>query len=124
MLPNMDVKPLAGTAAAARTSLMPVGRLLRPASIAVVGISAEPGSFGATMLSSLKSFETAGAIHRVSRSRSEVFGRPCVASIDDLPMDIDLAVLCLPRAGVRDAIAACGRRRIGGRDVFWSGFVW
>jgi acetate---CoA ligase (ADP-forming) len=96
---------------------------LRPASIAIVGISPEPGSFGATMLSSLKSFEYGGAIHLVSRSRSDVFGRPCVPSIDDLPMDVDLAVLCLPRAGVHDAIAACGRRRIGGAIVFASGFA-
>jgi acyl-CoA synthetase (NDP forming) len=118
----MDVKPVA-TAGMRRTGLMPVGRLLRPASIAIVGISPEPGSFGATMLSSLKSVEYGGAIHLVSRSRSEVFGRPCVPSIDDLPTDIDLAVLCLPGAGVHDAVAACGRRRIGGAVVFASGFA-
>jgi acyl-CoA synthetase (NDP forming) len=118
----MDVKPVVTTEAAG-TGLMPVGRLLRPASIAIVGISPEPGSFGATMLSSLKSFEYNGAVHLVSRSRSEVFGRPCVPSIDELPMDVDLAVLCLPRAGVRDAVAACGRRRIGGAIVFASGFA-
>src|SRR6516162_5548111 len=119
----MDVKPVAATAGAAITGLMPVARLLRPASIAIVGISPEPGSFGATMLSSLKSFDYRGAIHLVSRSRSEVFGRPCVPSIDDLPMDVDLAVLCLPGAGVQDAIAACGRRRIGSAIVFASGFA-
>src|SRR5215472_13449252 len=118
----MDAKPVV-TADAAKSALMPVGRLLRPASIAVVGISPEPGSFGATMLSSLRSFEYCGAIHLVSRSRREVFGRPCVPSIDDLPMDVDLAVLCLPRAGVHDAVAACGRRRIGGAIVFASGFA-
>jgi acyl-CoA synthetase (NDP forming) len=119
----MDVKPVAATAGAAITGLMPVARLLRPTSIAIVGISPEPGSFGATMLSSLKSFDYCGAIHLVSRSRNEVFGRPCVPSIEDLPLDVDLAVLCLPRAGVHDAIAACGRRRIGGAIVFASGFA-
>src|SRR5215471_1650372 len=118
----MDVKPVA-TVDPVRTGLTPVGRLLRPASIAIVGISPEPGSFGGTMLSSLKSVEYGGAIHLVSRSRSEVFGQPCVPSIDDLPMDIDLAVLCLPRAGVHDGVAACGRRRIGGAIVFASGFA-
>jgi acetate---CoA ligase (ADP-forming) len=119
----MDVRPAAAAREAARTGLTPVGRLLRPRSIAIVGISPEPGSFGATMLSSLNSFDYNGAIHLVSRTRSEVFGRPCVPSIDDLPMDVDLAVLCLPRAGVRDAIGACGRRRIGGAIVFAAGFA-
>jgi acyl-CoA synthetase (NDP forming) len=118
-----DVKSGAVMHDAAPTNLMRVDRLLRPASIAIVGISPEPASFGVTMLSSLKSFDYSGAIHLVSRRSSEVFGRPCVPSIDDLPMGVDLAVLCLPRAGVLDAIAACGRRRIGGAIVFASGFA-
>jgi acyl-CoA synthetase (NDP forming) len=104
-------------------STLPVGRLLRPRSIAIVGVSPEPGSIGATMFSSLRSFDYGGAVHLVSRSRSEVFGQPCLPSIDDLPMDVDLAVLCLPRAGVLDAVAACGRRHIGGAIVFASGFA-
>jgi len=119
----MDVKPSAAAHDTGMTEPLPVNRLLRPSSIAIVGISSEPGSFGATMLSSLKSFDYRGAIHLVSRSRSEVFGRPCVPSIDDLPMDVDLAVLCLPGAGVHAAIAACGRRRVGGAIVFASGFA-
>ena len=119
----MDTKSIATKADVAKSALVPVSRLLRPRSIAIVGISPEPGSFGATMLSSLKSFDYRGAIHLVSRSRSEAFGQPCAPSIDDLPMDIDLAVLCLPCAGVRDAITACGRRRIGSAIAFASGFA-
>jgi acyl-CoA synthetase (NDP forming) len=46
-----------------------------------------------------------------------------VPTIDDLPMDVDLAVLCLPRAGIHDAVAACGRRGIGGVVVYASGFA-
>jgi len=102
---------------------LPVARLIRPRSIAILGISPEAGSHGAAMLSSLVSFGYGGTVHLVSRSRREAFGRACVASIDDLPMDIDLAVLCVPGAAVGDAIAACGRRRIGGAIVFASGFA-
>jgi acyl-CoA synthetase (NDP forming) len=107
----------------ARRAAVPVGRLLHPASIAIVGVSPEPGSFGAAALSSLASFDYPGTIHLVSRSRSEVNGRPCVPTIDDLPPGIDLAVLCLPRAGVLDAIAACGRRRIGAAVAYAAGFA-
>src|ERR1700678_2673598 len=70
---KMDVRPAAAAREAARTGLTPVGRLLRPRSIAIVGISPEPGSFGATMLSSLNSFDYNGEIHLVSRTRGEVF---------------------------------------------------
>ncbi|MEA3024391.1 MAG: hypothetical protein QOK01_3243 [Alphaproteobacteria bacterium] len=100
-----------------------VARLLRPRSIAIVGISPEPASFGANVLASLKSFDYRGAIHLVSRGRTEVLGRACVAAIDDLPPGIDVAVLCVPRAAVSEAVAACGRRRVGGAIVFASGFA-
>jgi acyl-CoA synthetase (NDP forming) len=100
-----------------------IARLIRPQSIAIVGISPEAGSHGAAMLKSLAGFGYGGAIHLVSRNRREVFGRPCAAAIDDLPMGIDLAVLCVPRAAVMDAVAACGRRRIGGAIVYASGFA-
>jgi acyl-CoA synthetase (NDP forming) len=100
-----------------------IARLIRPQSIAIVGISPEPGSHGAAMLKSLASFDYGGAIHLVSRNRREAFGRPCAAAIDELPMGIDLAVLCVPRAAVLDAVAACGRRRIGGAIVYASGFA-
>jgi acyl-CoA synthetase (NDP forming) len=101
----------------------PLGRLLRPDAIAIIGISPETGSHGAAMLSSLESFGYRGAIHLVSRSRREAFGRSCTASIDELPVGIDLAVLCLPQAGIADAVAACGRRRIGAAIAFASGFA-
>jgi acyl-CoA synthetase (NDP forming) len=75
------------------------------------------------MLKSLASFDYGGAIHLVSRNRREAFGRPCAAAIDDLPMGIDLAVLCVPRAAVAEAVAACARRRVGGAIVYASGFA-
>ncbi|HEX4555104.1 MAG TPA: acetate--CoA ligase family protein [Xanthobacteraceae bacterium] len=102
---------------------VPVARLLRPRSVAIIGISPEPGSFGANVLTSLRSFGYRGDIHLVSRGRTEVLGRACVATIDDLPPDIDVAVLCVPRAAVAEAVAACGRRRMGGAIVFASGFA-
>jgi acetate---CoA ligase (ADP-forming) len=120
--PEMRARP-GDVADGDETSRLPVSRLLRPRSIAVVGISPERGSVGATMLSSLESVGYGGAIHLVSRRSGEAFGRRCVPAIDDLPMDIDLAVLCLPRAAVHEAVAACGRRRIGGAIVFAAGFA-
>ena len=64
-----------------------VGRLLRPHSVAIVGVSPDPASFGATVLTSLHNFAFAGDIHIVSRGRTEVLGGPAVPSIDDLPAE-------------------------------------
>src|SRR5499426_4707465 len=96
---------------------------MRPRADAIVGATPEPGSIGGAVLVHLERCRYQGNIHLVSRRAKEINGRPCVAAIDDLPDDIDAAVLVVPQQAVVDAIAACGRRRIGGAVVFASGFA-
>jgi predicted CoA-binding protein len=98
------------------TEPQPVRRLLQPNAIAIIGISPEAGSHGAAMLSSLESFGYRGAIHLVSRSRREAFGRPCIPSIDELPVAVDLAVLCLPPAGIAAAVIGVSRLELRARS--------
>jgi len=99
-----------------------MARLMRPRSIAIVGISPEPSSPGFTLLGNLEKFGYPGTIHLVSRSRSEVKGRACVSEIDALPQGIDCAVLMLPRAATEGAISALARRKAGAAVVFAAGF--
>lgn len=100
-----------------------IDRLLRPRSVAVVGVSGEPGHMGGSVLNNLVRCNFAGDIHLVSRSRGEIAGRRCVPSIDDLPHGVDVAVLVIPQSAVIDAIAACGRRGVGAAIVFASGYA-
>ena len=101
----------------------PVGRLLRPRAVAIVGASPDHGSIGANALENLLLAGYQGEIHLVSRSRKEINGRPCVPSIDDLPLGIDAVVLVVPEAVVVDSVAACARRQAGSAVVFASGFA-
>jgi acetate---CoA ligase (ADP-forming) len=98
-------------------------RLLRPRSVAIVGISPEPGSIGANALNNLVGIGFAGDIHLVSRTNREIGARACVASIDELPEGIDAAVLAVPRQATVDAVKACVRRKIGAAIVFAAGFA-
>jgi acyl-CoA synthetase (NDP forming) len=98
-------------------------RLLRPRSVAVVGVSPEPGHMGGSVLANLERCKFEGEIHLVSRSRPEINGRRCVPAIDDLPQGVDVAVLVIPQTAVIDAIAACGRRGVGAAIVFASGYA-
>jgi acyl-CoA synthetase (NDP forming) len=100
-----------------------LNRLMRPRSIAIVGASAEPESIGGLVLENLERLGFGGDIYLVSRRTKEINGRACVAAIDDLPDGIDAAVLVVPQQGVVEAVAACGRRHIGGAIVFASGFA-
>src|ERR1041384_2627312 len=94
-----------------------------PRSVAIVGVSPEPGHMGGSVLANLELCRFDGDIHLVSRSRPELNGRPCVPSIDDLPHGVDVAVLVIPQTVVIDAIAALGRRGVGAAIVFASGYA-
>lgn len=98
-------------------------RLLRPRSVAIVGVSPEPGSIGANVLDNLNRIGFAGELHLVSRSNREIGGRRCYGSIDELPESIDAAVLAVPRQAVVEAVKACVRRKLGAALVFASGFA-
>ncbi|RJG22071.1 acetate--CoA ligase family protein [Massilia cavernae] len=100
-----------------------LGRLLRPRSIALIGVSAEPGSAGGAVLSNLERFGYQGNIHLVSRTQKEVHGRPCVASVDDLPHGVDVAVLGVPQAAILGTLESCAARGVGAALVFASGFA-
>lgn len=102
--------------------VMPVGRLLRPKSVAIIGASAEPSTIGARALAALERFGFAGDIHLINPKRDEIDGRPCLRSIDDLPLGIDVAMMAIPQAGTVDAVEACIRRQVGAAVVFTSGF--
>ena len=98
-------------------------RLLRPRSIAIVGASATPGALGASVLANLERMGFEGDIHLINPNRTQINGRPCLKSIEDLPLGIDSAVIAIPRAGVLDAVAHLARRRVGAAVIFSAGFA-
>lgn len=97
--------------------------LFRPRSIAVVGASADPRSFGGFVVANLERFNYRGAIHLVSRSATNIGGRSCVPHIENLPEGVDLAVLAIPEASVLDAVRVLGARRCRAAVLFASGYA-
>jgi acetate---CoA ligase (ADP-forming) len=100
-----------------------VARLMKPRSVAIVGVSPEPGSPGGNVVGNLERVGFTGAVHLVSRNRTEVFGRPCVRTIDDLPDGVDVVVLCIPERAVVEAVEACARKHMGNVLIFAAGFA-
>jgi acyl-CoA synthetase (NDP forming) len=98
-------------------------RLLRPRSVAIVGASATPGALGASVLANLQRMGYRGDIHLVNPNRTEINGRPCLKSIEELPPGVDAAVLAIPRAGVLPAITALAQRSVGAAVIFSAGFA-
>jgi acyl-CoA synthetase (NDP forming) len=100
-----------------------VTKFLRPRSIAIVGMSARAGSAGQVILQSLKLNNFKGDIHLVGRSDEPIDGRPVLKSPEQLPEGVDLAVFTLPAAGVKEAVAACTKRKVGSAMIFAAGFA-
>lgn len=103
-------------------AVFPVERLLRPRTLAIVGVSEDPASMGGRALANVDRFGFTGDVHLVSRGNVKVGARDCVASIDDLPDNIDAMVLALPAAGVLQAVEAAARRGVGAIVLFAAGF--
>jgi acyl-CoA synthetase (NDP forming) len=97
--------------------------LLRPRSVAVVGATDRPGSYGDATLVNLAALGFDGPVWGVHPTRREVHGRPCVRALDDLPEPVDAVVVAIPAAGVADVVRAAGRRGCGGVVVFAAGFA-
>lgn len=97
-------------------------RLLAPRSVAVVGVSAEPTSFGARTITNMRRFD--GPVYAVNPkyAGAELHGYPCVATIADLPEAVDSVVLCMPRTGVLPSLEAAAARGVGGLSIYASGY--
>src|SRR5262249_9657039 len=102
---------------------MDLTRLLRPASIAVVGASERPGSYGAQTLLNLEPIGYEGDVIGVNPGRSAVSGRQCVASLAELPAPVDAVVVAIPAAGVAEVIEQAGAGGCGGAVVYSAGFA-
>ena len=93
-------------------------RLLRPRSIALVGASATPGSFGESVLANLKNAGFGGELHLVNPKRPVIQGQACLGSIEEMPSGIDCAVLAVPGAAVVASVRACASKGVGSAIVF------
>jgi acetate---CoA ligase (ADP-forming) len=94
--------------------------LLAPRSLAVVGASPRPGSFGDTLVAQLLAGGYRGDVHLVNPRHREVRGRPCLPSLDDLPGPVDLAVLAVPNAALEDQLRSAAAAGIPAAVIFAS----
>ncbi|MGH8704169.1 MAG: CoA-binding protein, partial [Burkholderiales bacterium] len=95
-------------------------RLLAPRSIAIVGISQNPGGFGNRTLANLDAYR--GAIYLVNPKYESLDGRRCHPSLAALPESPDCVVVALPREAAEAALRQCAEVNAGGAIVFASGY--
>ena len=78
--------------------------LFDPASIAVVGASADPAKWGnAVAVQALRGADR-HRVQLVNRRGGAVLDHPTVSSVEELDGPIDLAVIAVPEAGFEEAV--------------------
>lgn len=97
-------------------------RLLAPRSMAVIGVSGEATGFGARTVQNMANFDGPVWCVNPKYAGQELHGRPCYASVDELPGAPDSAVIALPRTGVMAAVQALAKKGGGGAVLYASGY--
>ncbi|WP_424530904.1 acetate--CoA ligase family protein [Sphaerisporangium viridialbum] len=102
---------------------MKLTRLLAPESVAVVGASTRPGSYGNLAVANLVAAGFPGPVFGVHPTAGEVHGVRCYPRIRDLPVVPDAVVIATPAATVPALVAEAGEHGCGGAVVFAAGFA-
>jgi acyl-CoA synthetase (NDP forming) len=101
----------------------PLGDLLfRPASVALVGASADPGKVSGRPLRFLRERGFAGRIHPVNRRGGTIAGLAAAPTLDALPECPDHAFVTLDRDAAVAAVADCVRLGVPLVSVLSDGF--
>jgi acyl-CoA synthetase (NDP forming)/GNAT superfamily N-acetyltransferase len=94
--------------------------LLQPRSVVVVGPSRHPRTVGRAILHNIVTCGFAGPVYAVNPHARTMEGVPCVASVEDLPEQVDLAVIVVPPSAVPEVTAQCGRNGVRALIVITS----
>jgi acetyl coenzyme A synthetase (ADP forming)-like protein len=97
--------------------------LFEPRAVAVVGASRSPVGIGHLVFKKILDGGFRGPVHPVNPNARSIASVATVPSIEELPDDVDLAVIALPAAQVLDAVERCARKGIGGVVVLSAGFA-
>jgi acyl-CoA synthetase (NDP forming) len=100
-----------------------ISKMLWPKSIAVIGASNDLKGLRGRILEIMLSHPYAGTIYAVSRSAAEVQGLQAYASVDALPVRVDLAILIIPAEFIVAELERCGRAGIPAAVILSSGFA-
>lgn len=95
-----------------------LARMLEARSVAVVGASDRQGSFGLRLSTEALRSHGVERVHLVHPRRREVFGRPCVPSLDDVPGPVDLVLLGVPDSALTGQLSIAAARGDAGAVVF------
>ncbi len=94
-----------------------------PQGVAVIGASKRRGSIGGELFRNILEGDFVGAAYPVNRNAEPVAGVRAYRTIDEIPDEVDLAVITLPGAAVIEAAEQALRKGVRALVVISAGFA-
>ena len=96
--------------------------LFNPSSVAVIGASRDAAKAGGRFIKSLIHHRFKGQFYAVNPNETEVMGLKVYPSVQDIPGEIDLAIMTIPAQAAPEAMAECARKRVKFVILYSAGF--
>lgn len=93
-----------------------------PKSIAVIGVSSNPQSFGTRQLDALIKFGYQGKLYPINPRGGEFLGLQAYQSVNDIPDEVDFAIIAVPAPGVAGVLEDCLAKGVIAAEILSSGF--
>jgi acyl-CoA synthetase (NDP forming) len=95
---------------------------LQPRSVAVIGATERPFSWGSRIMEGLLAFHYPGKIYPVNHQFSTVYGLRAYRNVKSIPDSVELAVLTIPEASAEQVVQDCCEKRVKGITIVTAGF--
>ncbi|MFA9477432.1 acetate--CoA ligase family protein [Phycisphaerales bacterium AB-hyl4] len=97
--------------------------LLNPRSVAVIGISRNPDSFGYPLVEIAQRCGYEGELHLVNPNADMILGLKCYDSVLDVPGEVDVALIMVPKKLTSAAVEDCTAKGVKGIVIITAGFA-
>ncbi len=118
MLRSPTAKDMSGR----RPLSLQMRELFEPASVAVIGASAERNKVGNIILGNIIESGFQGPLYPVNPRYEEVLGLKCYPRITDVPGPVEMAVVVVPAKFVLQVMDECGQKGVKAAVVISAGF--
>jgi acyl-CoA synthetase (NDP forming)/RimJ/RimL family protein N-acetyltransferase len=106
-----------------RAEAASIARIFRARSIAVIGASRRQDSIGQAMVRNLVLGDFSGSVYAVNSQAEAVSGLPAYKTVQDIPGDVDVAIVAVPAESVNDVVLDCAAKGVHGLVVISAGFA-
>lgn len=96
--------------------------IFRPRSVAVIGASKTPGKIGHEIVHNLVTPEFEGKVFPINPKAEVIHSIKAYPSVEDVPDDVEMAVVTVPKSITLDVVKQCVRKGVKGLVVITAGF--